>query len=203
LIAGRFACEKQGEAPGIHFDRVQISGAEPMLTTDPLPALPDGVEAARDFLRIDTGEDDAVLARLLAAAVAQAEAFTASLLIARGVTEVVEGGAGWTALSAWPVTAITGVADVGGAALPIGSYEIDVDTTAIGKVRLTTAAPQRIRVTYVAGLATGWATLAEPMRQGIVMLVVHDYLARDRNDGDALPPDVAARWRGARRMRLS
>ena len=182
-----------------------------MLTSDPLVASAESVDAAKTYLRLDGDEDDAVIASLVVSATAQAESFTNSVQVARIFAETVEGGGTWTNLSAWPVVAVTSVATLDGVPLVIGSYETDIRTDGVGRVRLTglvTGAgagvgAQRVRVSYQAGRAASWTAIAEPVRHGIVRLVAHHYETRDRSDGGGLPAAVAVLWRGARRMVLS
>ena len=165
------------------------------------------VDAVRDYLRLD-GDDDAngdraVIASLVVSAVAQCERFIGAVLIERDMVETLEGTTDWTALTAWPVVAVTGVATAGGVPLAVGSYETDIGCGGKGRVRVTVAPPQRLRVTYRAGLAATWPAIAEPVRHGIVRLVAHHYESRDRPDQGAAPEVVLALWRGARRMHLS
>lgn len=174
-----------------------------MLTSDPIAASAESVDAAKTYLRLDGDADDAVIASLVVSATAQAESYTATILVERAFVETLPGGAQWTGLSAWPVVAVTGVATRDAVPLAVGSYEVDIGTDGGGQVRLTNAAPQPLRVTYRAGLAASWTAIAEPVRHGIIRLVAHHYDARDRADAGGLPAAVTALWRGARRMLLS
>ena len=70
-------------------------------------------------------------------------------------------------------------------------------------MRLLTVPPQRLRITYRAGLAASWGLIAEPLRHGIVRLVAHHHALRDRVDEGGPPPVVTALWRGERRMRIA
>lgn len=150
----------------------------------PPAAIAAVVGEARAFLRMADGEEP-LLVRLAASAVEIAEAFTGTLLIARGVEERVAGG-GWQLLGAGPVSAIS---EAGGAS-------IDIDADGRGWVRAADAAVVR----YVAGLAPDWAALPAPLAQGVVMLVAHLF---DDRGGMAQPPAaVAALWRPYRQVRL-
>lgn len=178
-----------------------------MLYVSAVPLSADAVDAVRDYLRLE-GDDDAngdraVVASLVVSALAQCERFIGAVLIEREVVETLDGATDWAGLTAWPVVAVTGVASGGGVPLAVGSYETDIGCDGKGRVRLTAALPQRLRVTYRAGLAVGWTTIAEPMRHGIVRLVAHHYEARGRADEGGAPDVVLALWRGTRRMRLS
>lgn len=174
-----------------------------MLTSTPIVASAQSVDAAKAWLRLDSSADDAALATLLVAATAQCESFTGIAQVERNFVETVDAGADWARLRAWPVVSITGVTTTLDVAVPAGSYAIDIGTNGVGAVRLTNATPQRVKVTYRAGAATDWDAIAEPVRQAIVELVAHRYDGRDRADGAGLPEGVVAMWRAARRMRLS
>jgi len=176
-----------------------------MLYPSAVPLSADAVDAARDYLRLegdDPNGDRAVIASLVASAIAQCERFIGAVLIERDMVETINGATDWTALAAWPVVAVTGVASAGGVPLAVGTYETDIGSDGRGRVRVTAALPQRLRVTYRAGLATSWTAIAEPVRHGIVRLVAHHYESRDRTDEGGAPEVVLALWRGARRMRL-
>lgn len=174
-----------------------------MLEHSAVPLSADAVDAAKDYLRLDGGADDGVIASLIVSAMAQAEAFARSVLIERDFAETLAGSGAWSSLAAWPVVSVTGVSGTGGVPLAVGSYEADIGVDGTGRVRLTGTPPQRVRVTYRAGRVTGWTAIAEPVRQGIVRLVAHHFEARDRGDDGGLPDAVAALWRGARRLVLS
>ncbi len=142
------------------------------------------VGEVRAFLRLESGEDT-LLERLATSAVLIAEAFTGTLLIARGVEEVVAASGAWQVLEAAPVSAIS--AD---------GHAVDIDADGRGWVR----ASARVTVSYTAGLASDWAGVPAPVAQGVVMLVA--YLFNDRGGANQPPAAVAALWRPYRRMRL-
>jgi hypothetical protein len=106
---------------------------------------------------------------------------------------------GWTALGAAPVSAITGVADASGTALPANAYAIDIDARGTGWVRASDTGP--LTVDYVAGGAAGWSALIAPIRSGIVLLAAHLYDA----GATATPPPAAvtALWRPFRDLALA
>ena len=87
--------------------------------------------------------------------------------------------------------------------LPADAYAIDIDAAGEGWVRLTAARSEaRVKVTYVAGLATDGNDVPEALRQGIVRLAVHSYARRDAAEPGAPPAAVTALWRPWRRLRL-
>lgn len=162
---------------------------------------------AQGYVRIETGEEEAVLAGLIRTASALCEAFLNQTIIARPFSVDMPPSAEWRRLTPTPVRAISGVAalDDSGAAtpLPSSSYALDIDSSGDGWVRLTDAPPgRRIRVSGIAGLADSVNDAPEPIRQGVLRLVAHLFNMRDGEGGEP-PAAVTALWRPYRRMRLS
>lgn len=159
------------------------------MTTAPFPAaVIAGVRvAARDHLRVTGTAEDMVIDRLAESALALAEAYTGTALIARPHEAMMAAASEWRPLPVAPVTAIT-------AAQPVAA--IDIDETGTGWVRMAAAGPVR----FVAGLAADWQAVPPPVAQGIVLLVAHLFDARTASA--APPAAVGALWRPWRRMRL-
>jgi uncharacterized phiE125 gp8 family phage protein len=164
------------------------------------------LEEVKAFLRIGHSEEDAMIAGFVRSAEAACEAFTGRLLIVRTVKERVPASGAWTRLSAAPVQSIEAVAGLasGGAeqALAAEAYAIDIDAAGDGWVRVARSAEvKRAAVRFTAGMAEDWNGVPEPLRQGVVRLAAHLYLARD---GAAAPPpaSAAALWRPWRRLRV-
>jgi len=173
-----------------------------------MPAPAKAVADAKAYLRIDGGDEDALLATLAGAAIGLCERFTSLALFLSERSDTIPAcSPEWQRLPATPVNAIRSVATLDplgmARALPVEAYAIDIDAAGDGWVRLAApVAAHRLQVGYTAGLAVDWASLAGPLRQGIVRLVAHLYTHRDAPD-DAGPPAVAAAlWRPYRRMRL-
>jgi len=176
------------------------------ITADAAP-LPVPLVEAKAHLRINVSDEDALLAGLLRAAADMCEAFTGRALVERAVAEVLAAPTAWTRLGAAPVRAIQGVealAEEGTAtALAAAAYAVDVDAAGDGWVRLLQfTGAKRIRVSYLAGMASGPNGLPEALRHGIVRLAAHLYVHRDRPDGAGPPAAVTALWRPWRRLRL-
>jgi uncharacterized phiE125 gp8 family phage protein len=172
-----------------------------MLTSDPIVASAQGVDAAKTFLRLDGDGDDAVIAALVVAAIAQCECFLGATLMQRDFAETATVGRAWHVLCAPDVVAITDVTAPDGTALPAGSFETDIGDDGLGRVRAT-GAPFRARIVYAAGAADHWDDLPEPVRMGIVRLVAFHHAQRDRIDDPGPPRSVTALWQPSRRMRL-
>ncbi len=161
---------------------------------------------AKAYLRDGSALNDARIEPLAQAALALAEAFTGLALIAREHVETVPVGGAWVPLTAGPVGAITQVdglpAEGAAFALSVGAFAIDIDARGVGWVRvLQPGIAGRVRVTFAAGMASEWAELPAPVRQGVVLLITH--LADERSADSAPPAAVTALWRPWRRMRLA
>lgn len=161
---------------------------------------------AQGFVRVETGEEEAILAGLIRTASALCEAFLHQVVIARAFTEDVPLSGDWQQLQLTPVRSISQVeliAEDGTATvLPVDAYSIDIDTSGDGWVRVISAsAGRRVRVTGVAGMATDPNMVPEPIRQGVLRLVAYLFASRDGLGGEP-PAAVTALWRPYRRMRL-
>jgi uncharacterized phiE125 gp8 family phage protein len=161
---------------------------------------------AQAYARVETGEEEAVLAGLIATASALCEAFTGQVLIERSFEETVPASQGWQRLDLSPIRSIETVTSVAvdgtEVVLGPGEHEVDIDGRGDGWVRLTTPAAGRIRVRASAGLASEPNGIPEPLRQGILRLVAHLFATRD-GIGNEPPAAVTALWRPYRRMRLA
>ena len=117
-------------------------------------ALPVSLAEVQAFARVETGEEEALLAGLL-----------------RRVTPVraIEG-----------VERIA--ADGSAVTLPSGEYEIDIDSRGDGWVKV--AGEGRVRVSGRAGMAGEPNGVPEPLRQGIVRLAAHLFANRDGEGGE-------------------
>lgn len=175
--------------------------------TEPVPiAVP--IDEARAFVRLEAGQEDALLAAMLRSATSLCEQFVGHALVRRDVIDMLAISGGWQRLGQSPVAAITGVEGVPaeGAAftLPVASYAIDIDTRGDGWVQVATpGAAGRVRVQYRAGMADSAGQVPEPLRQGILALAAHLYRDRDRETAGAVPAAVAALWRPWRRVRIA
>lgn len=179
-----------------------------LVEIDPLPADAAARDEVKTYLRIEDDGDDALVDRLVAVAIAHGEAFTGRLWLIRAVEETVPACGEWRRLGCTPVRSITSVAALPGdggdpVTLAVDAYAIDIDAAGDGWVRTIDAgSAARLRLSYQAGLAAGWASLPEPLRQGAVRLASHFYARRDDPDEGAPPAAAAALWRPWRRMRV-
>lgn len=175
---------------------------------EPIIVPASAVDEAKAYVRIETTDEDALIARLVAVAIAHGEGFTATQFVERGVTERVPASAAWQRLGIAPVVSITSVAAIGddGTATLIdpAAYALDIDRNGEGWVRVTLPlSARRIAVTYRAGIAPDWAALPEALRHGALRLAAHLHAVRDTPDDAGPPAAVAALWRPWRRMKLT
>lgn len=162
---------------------------------------------AQAYLRIESGEEEALLAGLIRTASALCEQFTGRLLVARPFVERLRASGEWQRLARTPVRSIGSLAAVQpvGPAMPLPAeaYAVDVDAAGDGWVRLTGAGEARlVEVAGIAGMAEDSNGVPEPLRQGILRLTAHLFGSRD-GDGGEPPAAVTALWRPYRRMRIS
>jgi len=163
------------------------------------------------YLRLERDDEDALLAGFIRTAMALCEAFTGQWLVIRAGEQRLACDGSWQRIAAQPVVSVTGVHDTGGP-LPAMAYESDIDLAGSGWVRLleTGAAASPLvsgaatspLVRFRAGLGVDWNGIPEPLRQGLVRLVVHLFTHRDAADAGPPPAAVAAMWQPWRRIRL-
>lgn len=162
--------------------------------------------AVQAYVRVETGEEEALLAGLVRSASALCEQFIGSWLMQRDFTQTLVASGGWQKLGPRPVQAITRIdrveADGSLMALDPAAYAIDIDTAGMGYVRLTgVGSARRIAVNGTAGMANDPNDLPEPVRQGIIRLTSHLFAHRDGEPVDP-PAAVTALWRPYREVRL-
>jgi len=159
---------------------------------------------AQAFVRVETGEEEALLAALVRTASAICETFVNQVVVSRSFEEKLLGYGPWQALGANPIRSIeAAVAKLGMAderPLAATEYQIDIDGGGTGWVRLPVGV--RVAVRGTAGLAADRNEVPEPIRQGVLRLVSHLYTVRDSKD-DQPPASVTALWRPYRRMVLA
>jgi uncharacterized phiE125 gp8 family phage protein len=171
-----------------------------------LPAVT--MSEAQAFVRIETGEEEALLAGMVRSASALCEAFLNQVVVARDYSVEVPASERWTRLPVTPVLSILTVegvkADGTGVALTASDYAVDVDSNGDGWVRRT-GGPEVIRfqVAGRAGMAGDANAVPEPIRHGVLRLVAHLFASRDDGAGGEVPAAVTALWRPYRRMRLA
>lgn len=174
-------------------------------TLTPAEAVPVAIAELRAWLRIEAGgERDAELGAALRTASEMCEAYLGSVLIRRRLRERIAADGQWQGLALAPVQAIEAVSaiDAAGALslIPLADHAVDIDGAGRGWVKVAAGhGARRVAVDYVAGAATDWNAIPEPVRHGILRLAAHL-----RMDGDAAPPaSVTALWRPWRAMRLT
>lgn len=160
---------------------------------------------AQAYVRIETGEEEAVLAGLIRSASSLCEAFLGHAVIARHFAEELRPSGAWERLSCSPVRSITSVEAIGTdgtlSTLQSGAFAVDIDVKGDGWVRVS-GPNARVRVSGVAGIAETANDVPEPIRQGVLRLIAHLFASRDGCGGEP-PAAVTALWRPYRRMRLA
>lgn len=168
-------------------------------------AAPVGIAEAKAWLRLGSGQDDAVVAGLIRSAVDLCEAFTGQMLIARTVTEEMPLRAGAIGLAKRPVLAIEAVTGLAGeveTGLGADAWRVEIDRD--GAARLWVDDPgdaTRLRIAYRAGLAADTNGVPEAIRQGVARMIQHLHGARDEG-GKEVPAIIAALWQPWRRVGL-
>ena len=162
---------------------------------------------AQAYVRIETGEEEAVLAGLIRTASALCEAFINQVVIARDFVLDLPASGAWERLPVTPVRSIAEVDAVSedGSVVPLASaaYSVDIDSSGDGWVRaLQTSGAKRLRASGAAGIADDENGVPEPIRQGVLRLVAHLFTTRDGEGGEP-PAAVTALWRPYRRLRLA
>lgn len=165
------------------------------------------ISEAQAFVRIEIGEEEALLAGLIRSASALCEAFLNQVVIARDFELELPASGGWERVPLTPVRSITQARSIGvngvETLLPSSGYAVDIDSSGDGWVRMAQAdGATRVRVSGTAGMADDQNGVPEPIRQGVLRLVAHLFTARD-GDGGEPPAAVSALWRPYRRLRLS
>jgi uncharacterized phiE125 gp8 family phage protein len=167
-------------------------GAEPVVT----------LAEAQGFARVETGEEEALLAGLIRTASSLCEAFIGQALIERAFSETIAASCAWQKLATAPVRSVISVSS-GGLPLPVSAYAVDVDSRGDGWVRIVDPTISGvIEVSGTTGIATDRNGVPEPIRHGVLRLVAHLFAARD-GDGGSIPAAVTALWRPYRRMALA
>jgi len=170
-----------------------------------LPAV--SMSEAQAYVRIETGEEEALLAGLIRTASGLCEAFLGQVVIACEFVADLPASGGWERIEVGPVRSISGVDAVDSSgvatALPSASYAMDIDARGDGWVRVDeSVGAMRVRVSGTAGMAVDENAVPEAIRHGVLRLVAHLFTARDGDGGDP-PAAVTALWRPYRRMRVS
>lgn len=172
-----------------------MSGAEQV---QPIVTLAE----AQAFARIETGEEEALVAGLIRSASCLCEAFLGQVVIEREFTQTIAVSAEWQRLTLFPVRSISGAA-VDGQQLPGTAFATDIDANGCGWFRIADATVSgTVEVSGTAGMAIGQNGVHEAIRQGVLRLVAHLFTARD-GEGGEMPAAVTALWRPFRRTRLA
>jgi len=164
------------------------------------------LDALKAYLKISLIDEDVPLNDLIRTASDVAERFIGQLLIVRTVDEILCARRDWQRLSIRPARSITNVmgipADGAEFALPVENYVLDIDANGTGWVRIANpGAAGRVRVVYMAGIASDDSEVPDAIRHGIIRLAGEYHAQREGLERE-VPASVAALWRPWRRMQL-
>lgn len=153
------------------------------------------------YARVETGEEEALLAGLLRTASEMCETFLNQALVARDFEIVVRAGEGWTLLPLQPIRSITSIRRAADdqVVAPSG-FRADIDYDGRGLISGLNRGETFI-VAGSAGLALDGNGVPEPIRQGILRLAASMFANRDGQIGE-LPKSVTALWRPYRKAGL-
>jgi uncharacterized phiE125 gp8 family phage protein len=166
--------------------------------TEPIVTLPE----AQAFARLETGEEEALVAGLIRTASGLCEAFLRQVVIERAFAEQLRPSGDWQRLTVVPVRSIDS-ATQDGAAVAAGSYATDIDASGCGWIRFCDpSVTGTVTISGLAGMASGENAVPEPIRHGVLRLVAHLFAHRDSEGGD-VPAAVSALWRPYRRLALA
>jgi uncharacterized phiE125 gp8 family phage protein len=155
----------------------------------------------QSYARVETGEEEALLAGLLRTASDLCETFLNMALVARDFELIVRASEGWTLLPIQPVRSVTSIRRVNESeVLASSTYRCDIDYDGRSHVAGLTVG-ETFAVKGSAGMALDGNDVPEPIRQGILRLAAHMFANRDGGLGD-LPKAVTALWRPYRRAGL-
>ena len=164
-------------------------------------ALCVGLSEMQAYVRIETGEEEALIAGLLRVATEQCELFIGQVLMARSFEQDLEGASVPVQLSIRPVRAVSSVIEAKtGIAVPDGAIDVAIDIDGIARLSGLPRG-QQVRVSGTAGMGTDCNDIPESLRQGILRLAAHLFANRDSAAGD-LPKAVSALWRPFRSIGL-
>lgn len=153
------------------------------------------------YARVESGEEEALLAGLLRAASEMCETFLNQALLVRSFESDVRVSEGWTLIPLQPVRSVTGIRrGAEETALDPGLYRIDIDHEGRAYVA-GLGGGETFIVSGTAGMAVEANGVPEPIRQGILRLAAYLFANRDGQIGD-LPKAVTALWRPYRKAGL-
>lgn len=153
------------------------------------------------YARVETGEEEALLAGLLRTASEMCETFLNQALVAREYELDLRAGDGWTLLPLQPVRSVSSIRRAGEIEpLAPASYRCDIDYEGRGHIAGLPRGGTFV-VAGSAGMAVDGNGVPEPIRQGILRLAAFMFANRDGQIGD-LPKAVTALWRPYRKAGL-
>ena len=155
------------------------------------------------YLRIETGQEEALLTGLIASVTSTCENFLDLTLLARAQGELAELGSDWTRLRAKPIRSIVRTDVINPDQGPAVEIESEIDLHGHAWLRRINGVEKiRVDVRVIVGLCETQSQVPEPVRQGALRLISHLYRSRDELGAEAIPAIVTALWRPYRRIQL-
>lgn len=166
------------------------------------------LEEFKNWLGISRPNEDQVLVDLLKSSLAICEAFIGQMPLEQTIEERLAPTAGSHALISQPVKALVGIesTDAYQSRSVLQSEEFDFSLGSNGKACIDfhqAIDADAIVTTVRAGIASTWADIPKPLKQGIIRLAAYHYRDRDSASNPAPPASVAALWRPWRMICLS
>jgi uncharacterized phiE125 gp8 family phage protein len=181
-------------------------------------AEPVSLSEAKEHLRVDANDEDALIASLIAAARLLVERTLGLALITQGWSYFLDAWPerGCIALPSLPVQAVSAVTvhaeDGGSAVVDADGYAVDV-LSSPARIVLTAALPSvaarafnACEIAFTAGYGDAASDVPQPIRQALLLLVAHWFERREPIELGAGPQEVPAIVSGLlqpyRRVRL-
>lgn len=160
-----------------------------------------GLDELQAYTRVETGEEEAILAGLLRVATELCEEFLSQALLVRQFEQDMTAREAWNLLTIQPVRSVGSILErASGTPIDPGSYRVDIDHDGRAFVH-GLALGERVTVRGEAGMGQQPNDIPEPIRQGILRLAASLFAHRDNASGE-VPKAVTALWRPYRRAGL-
>jgi uncharacterized phiE125 gp8 family phage protein len=179
------------------------------------PAVPPvSLAEAKQFLRLETADEDALIGALIATAVERCEDYTGRALITQTWRLVFDAWPGpAVSLVKAPLLAVdhikTFAADDSAQTLDPAAYFVDRDAApgrVVARAGQAWPVPGRasagIEIQFQAGYGANWNQVPQALRSGLLALVATFFERRLEPAGGALPQAVTALWHPYRIIRL-
>lgn len=168
----------------------------------------DALGELKSWLGISRSDQDHILVNLLRASLAMCEAFIGQVPLAQETEERLPSKTGQHELVSRPVREVLSTEQVDAEGERIGLdpdlFEYAISTQGEATLSLRSSVEAVAVITRArTGIASNWAELPTPLKQGVIRLAAYHYRDRDSADNPAPPASVAALWRPWRRLGIA